>query len=74
MNINVNGRGYKYYLPSEFTVYDDKDYKVTIEFPSYRLDINNSYGSEKNRIEYCKILEKLYSLKPEDNYDYLNLK
>ena len=24
--INVNGKGYKYYLPNEFTVYEDKDY------------------------------------------------
>lgn len=58
----------------DLSFYDDKDCKVTIEFPSYRIDINNSYGSEENRIKYCKILEKLYALKPSDNYNYLNLK
>ena len=58
----------------DLSFYDDKNCKVTIEFPSYYLDITNSYGSEENRIEYCKSLEKLYALKPSDNYNYLNLK
>lgn len=70
---NIHNKNNKYRL-FDLSFYDDKDCKVTIEFPSYRIDINNSYGSEENRIKYCKILEKLYALKPSDNYNYLNLK
>lgn len=51
--INVNGRGYKYYLPSEFTVYDDKDYIQTLLSKNklYYMNIDIVSYHYKNKIE-----------------------
>lgn len=51
--VNVNNKGYKYYLPTEFTVYEDKDYIQTLlsKNTMYYLNVDIVSYHYKNKIE-----------------------
>ena len=75
--INVNGRGYKYYLPSEFIVYEDKDYIQTLlsKNTMYYLNIDIVSYFYKNKIETKHELDdfEYYTFNYKDKDGYLRI-
>ena len=61
--LNVNNKGYRYYLPAEFTVYEDKDYVQTL------LSKNNFYYLNVDIVSYY-YKNKIESKHNFDEYEY----
>lgn len=51
--VNINNKGYKYYLPSEFTVVEDNDYiqKITSKNRTYYMNVDIVSYFYKNKLE-----------------------
>lgn len=75
--VNVNGKGYKYYLPSEFAVYEDKDYIQTLlsKNEMYYLNIDIVSYHYKNKIETKHELDdfQYYTFNYQDKDGYLRI-
>ena len=63
IHTNVNSKGYKYHLPSEFSVYEDKDYVQTL------LSKNNLYYLNVDIVSYY-FKNKMESKQDLDDYEY----
>lgn len=75
--INVNGKGYKYYLPNEFIVYEDEDYIQTLLSKNnmYYMNIDIVSYYYKNKIEVKHELDdfQYYTFNYKDKDGYLRI-
>ena len=75
--ININNKGYKYYLPAEFTVAEDKDYiqKLTSKNRVYYMNVDIVSYFYKNKLETKHNLDdfEYYTFEHNNKQGYLKI-
>ena len=75
--VNINNKGYKYHLPSEFTVVEDNDYiqKLSSKNRTYYMNIDIVSYYYKNRLETKHSLDdyEYYTFDNGDKQGYLKI-
>lgn len=75
--VNINNKGYKYHLPSEFTVAEDKDYiqKLTSKNKIYYMNVDIVSYYYKNRLETKHNLDdyEYYTFDHDNKQGYLRI-